>query len=177
MRKVVSAVSAVVLTVVVALVSGTQLAAANTLVATNPIAGSTLRTSPSAVTITTEFALMDLGNEVSVSDPNGARVDDGTLTVNGTNVVLGMKALTVPGIYTVTYLLVTENEEPLQGQFRFTFSASAASAAPTASYSPTPKKVAGSDFATNVFIIALMVLAIIVLIALSLYARKLYFKK
>ena len=177
MRKVVSAASAFVLTVLVALVSGIQPANANTLVSTNPIAGSTLRTSPSAVTITTELALMDMGNEVSVTDPNGARVDDGTLTVNGTTVVLGMKALTVPGIYTVSYLLVSENEEPLQGQYRFTFSAAAASAAPTESYSPTPEKVAGSDFATNVFIIALMVLAIIVLIALSLYARKLYLKK
>ena len=181
MRKVVSAASAFVLTVLVAfsvtLVSGVQPASANTLVSTNPIAGSTLRTSPSAVTITTELALMDMGNEVSVTDPNGARVDDGTLTVNGTTVVLGMKALTVPGIYTVSYLLVAENEEPLQGQYRFTFSAAAASAAPSASYSPTPEKVAGSDFATNVFIIVLMVLAIIVLIALSLYARKLYLKK
>ena len=177
MRKVVSAVSAFVLTVLIGLVAGVQSASANTLVATNPIAGSTLRTSPSAITITTEFPLMDIGNEVSVTDPNGGRVDDGTLTVNGTNVVLGMKALTLSGIYTVTYLLVSENDEPLQGQYRFTFSSAAASVAPTPSYSATPQEVAGSDFATNIFIVALMVLAIIVLIALSLYARKLYFKK
>ena len=177
MRKVVPSVSAFVLTLLFSLVVGVHPASANTLVSTNPIAGSTLRTSPGAVTITTELPLMDMGNEVSVTDPNGARVDDGTLTVNGTNVVLGMKSLTVNGIYTVTYLLVSENEEPLQGQYRFTYSAAAASAAPTESYSPTPEKVAGSDFATNVFIIALMALAIIVLIALSLYARKLYLKK
>lgn len=177
MRKVVTGVTAFVLTLLAALIVGINPAAANTLVSTNPIAGSTLRTSPGAITITTELPLMDMGNEVSVTDPNGARVDDGTLTINGTNVVLGLKALTANGIYTVTYLLVAENEEPLQGQYRFTYSAAAASAAPTTSYSPTPQKVAGSDFATNVFIIALMVLAIMVLIALSLYARKLYRKK
>jgi len=160
-----------------ALLLGVNPAQANTLVSTNPIAGSTLRTSPSAVTITTELPLMDMGNEVSVTDPNGGRVDDGTITVNGNTLVLGMKELTLTGIYTVSYLLVTENDQPLQGSYRFTFSAAAASAAPTQSYSPTPEKVAGSDFATNVFIILLMALAIVVLIALSLYARKLYFKK
>lgn len=164
-------------TLFILLVTSATPATANTLVSTNPIAGSTLRTSPSAVTITTELPLMDIGNEVSVTDPNGARVDDGTLTVNGTNVVLGMKALSVTGIYTVTYLLVSESDTPLQGEFRFTFSSAAVSAAPSATYTPTPQPASGSDFATNLFVIALMVLAIIVLIALSLYARKLYFKK
>ena len=173
MRKVVTGLSAVA----VFLFATITPAAANTLVSTNPIAGSTLRTSPGAVTITTELPLMDIGNEVSVTDPNGARVDDGTLTVNGTNVVLGMKSLTVTGIYTVTYLLVAENDVPLQGQYRFTFASAAVSAAPTVTYSPTPEKVGGSDFGTNLFVIALMILAIIVLIALSFYARKLYFKK
>lgn len=173
MRKVGAGIAAIALS----FFAGVLPASANTLVATNPIAGSTLRTSPSAVTITTELPLMDIGNEVSVTDPNGARVDDGTLTVNGTNVVLGMKALTVTGIYTVSYLLVSQDDTPLQGEYRFTFSSSAVSAAPTTSYSPTPEKIGGSDFATNLFVIALMVLAIIVLIALSLYARKLYFKK
>ena len=96
-----------------------------------------LRTSPSAVSITTELPLMDIGNEVSVADPNGARVDDGTLTVTGTNVVLGMKELTVSGIYTVTYLLVAENDVPLQGQYRFTYSSPVVSAAPSTTYSPT----------------------------------------
>lgn len=166
-----------VVALLVAIFSLGDFASANTLVSTNPIAGSTLRTSPSAITITTELPLMDMGNEVSVTDPNGARVDDGTLTVNGTNVVLGMKQLTVSGIYTVAYSLVAENDVPLQGEYRFTFSASAVSAAPTVSYSATPEKASGSDFATNLFVIALMCLAIIVLIALSLYARKLYFKK
>ena len=173
MRKVAAGGAALALSFLVGVTS----ASANTLVATNPIAGSTLRTSPSAVTITTELPLMDIGNEVSVTDPNGARVDDGTLTVNGTNVVLGMKSLTVTGIYTVSYLLVSQDDVPLQGEYRFTFSSSAVSAAPTASYSPTPEKAGGSDFVTNLFVIALMFLAIIVLIALSLYARKLYFKK
>jgi len=56
-------------------------ALANSLVATSPIAGSTLKVEPSAVTITVEITPMDMGNEVTVTDPSGRRVDDGTLTV------------------------------------------------------------------------------------------------
>ena len=39
-------------------------AQANTLVATSPIAGSTLKAGPSAITITTEFPLIEEGNDV-----------------------------------------------------------------------------------------------------------------
>ena len=88
-----------------------------------------------------------------------------------------MKELTISGIYTVTYLLVAENDVPLQGQYRFTYSSPVVSAAPSTTYSPTAEKVAGSNFGMNLFVIVLMLLAIAVLIALSLYARKLYSKK
>ena len=60
------------------LASGISSAYANTLVATSPIAGSTLKAGPSAVSITTELPLMEFGNEVSVTDPNGKRVDSTT---------------------------------------------------------------------------------------------------
>lgn len=63
------------------------LAQANTLVATSPIAGSTLKAGPSAITITTEFPLIEEGNEIIVTDPNGKRVDTGILTVLGTDAV------------------------------------------------------------------------------------------
>jgi len=44
---------------------------ANSLVATTPVAGSTIQSAPSAITITTQLALMDAGNEVTVTDPTG----------------------------------------------------------------------------------------------------------
>ena len=79
-------------------------AQANTLVATSPIAGSTLKAGPSAITITTEFPLIEEGNEVVVTDPNGKRVDTGILTVLGTDAVAEMKPLETSGLYKVTYL-------------------------------------------------------------------------
>ena len=44
-------------------------ALANSLVATSPIAGATLKVAPSAVTITVEITPMDMGNEITVTDP------------------------------------------------------------------------------------------------------------
>ena len=55
-------------------------AIANTLVSTSPIPGAALESAPSAITITTEVPLMGEGNEITVTDPTGARVDDGAIT-------------------------------------------------------------------------------------------------
>lgn len=156
---------------------GTTPALANSLVATSPIAGTTIKTSPSAVTITTEIAVMDTGNEVSVTDANGARVDDGTLSISGTDVVVGMKPLTNPGIYTVNYLLLAENDVPLAGSFTFNFAAPAVIATPEPVATTEGKTNGSGNFTTNILVGLLMLSALGVLIALSAYARKLYSKK
>ena len=146
---------------------------ANTLVATSPLSGATLQSAPSAVTITTELPLMDTGNEVSVTDPTGVRVDDGALTIDGINAVIGLKQLVKTGIYTVNYSLLAENEVPLIGSYTFNFLEPTviATPAPEPSMTPTPS---GNDLGTTIFVLGLLAAAIIVTIALSLYARKLY---
>lgn len=146
---------------------------ANTLVATQPIADSTIKTAPSAVTITTELPLMDMGNEVSVTDPTGARVDDGTLTIAGTDVLVGLKPITQSGIYKVTYSLLAENDVPLTGSFTFNFSAPVMET-PRVVEPTTEPEVNGSNFGTNVFVIGMLVVSAGVLIAMALYARKLF---
>lgn len=153
-------------------------AQANTLVATTPIAGSTLKAGPSAITITTEFPLIEEGNEIVVTDPNGKRVDTGILTVLGTDAVAEMKPLETSGLYKVTYLLLAEADIPLEGSFTFTYSAvvistPSASAAPQPSASATSEP-AGSNFGTNLFVIFLLGLSILVLIGMGAYARKIF---
>ena len=113
---------------------------ANTLVATSPLSGATLQSAPSAVTITTELPLMDTGNEVSVTDPTGVRVDDGALTIDGINAVIGLKQLVKTGIYSVNYSLLAENDVPLVGTFTFNFAEPTviATLAPEPSKIPTP---------------------------------------
>jgi methionine-rich copper-binding protein CopC len=153
-------------------------AQANTLVATSPIAGSTLKAGPSAITITTEFPLIEEGNEIIVTDPNGKRVDTGILTVLGTDAVAEMKPLETSGVYKVSYLLLAEADIPLEGSYTFTYSAivistPSASAAPQPSASATSEPI-GSNFGTNLFVIFLLGLSILVLIGMGAYARKIF---
>ena len=153
-------------------------AQANTLVATSPIAGSTLKAGPSAITITTEFPLLDEGNEIVVTDPNGKRVDTGILTVLGTDAVAEMKPLETSGLYKVSYLLLAEADIPLEGSYTFTYSAVVIST-PSASVAPQPSASAtsepvGSNFGTNLFVIFLLGLSILVLIGMGAYARKIF---
>ena len=154
------------------LISAPQ-AVANTLVATSPIPGASLESPPSAVSITTEVPLIDAGNEITVTDPTGARVDDGLLTIDGVNAVIGLKPLVKTGIYTVNYSLLGENDVPLIGKYTFNFLEPAviATPQPDASSAPTPS---GNNLGTTIFVLGLLAAAIIVTVALSLYARKLY---
>jgi hypothetical protein len=118
---------------------------------------------------------MDMGNSITVTDPSGARVDDGTLAINGTNAVIGLKPLVTSGVYRVTYILLAENDIPLEGSYTFNFSAPSVIATPEPSSSTSePTKVTGNNLVTGIFVIALLFVAIAVLIVLSLYARKLY---
>jgi methionine-rich copper-binding protein CopC len=156
-------------------------AQANTLVATSPIAGSTLKAGPSAITITTEFPLIEEGNEIAVTDPNGKRVDTGILTVLGTDAVAEMKPLETSGVYKVSYLLLSEGDIPLEGSYTFTYSAivlstPSASAAPQPSASATSEPV-GSNYGTNLFVIFLLGLSILVLVGMGAYARKIFKEK
>lgn len=156
----------------------TPTAHANTLVATSPIAGSTLKAGPSAITITTEFPLIEEGNEIIVTDPNGKRVDTGILTVLGTDAVAEMKPLETSGLYKVSYLLLSEVDVPLEGSYTFTYSAVVLST-PSASAIPQPSVTAtaqpvGSNFGTNLFVIFLLGLSILVLIGMGAYARKIF---
>jgi len=156
-------------------------AQANTLVATSPIAGSTLKAGPSAITITTEFPLIEEGNEIVVTDPNGKRVDTGILTVLGTDAVAEMKPLEISGQYKVSYLLLSEADVPLEGSYTFTYSAVVIST-PSTSAIPQPSVTAtaepvGSNFGTNLFVIFLLGLSILVLVGMGAYARKIFKEK
>jgi methionine-rich copper-binding protein CopC len=153
-------------------------AGANILVSTSPISGSTVSVSPTNVTVTGQLPLwadaVD-ANVITVKDPNGDRVDDGTISILDLSATVGLKPLVVTGMYRVSYSLLSEADEPLVGEFSFKYSAPSNIAPvepnpePTQSQSP-----ASSSWATNVFVILLLIGAVIVTIGLSLYARKIY---
>jgi methionine-rich copper-binding protein CopC len=147
---------------------------ANSLVATSPISGSTTTTAPTSVTVTAQVALLEEGNEITIVDPAGNRVDDGTISVDQASVSVGLRALVDTGIYNVSYILLTDGEDPLEGSFTFNYS-SPNVIEPAPQVSPTQSsQSASSSWGTNVFVIALLVVAFLVLVGLSLYARKLF---
>ena len=112
---------------------------------------------------------------ITVTDPNGVRVDDGTIAIADMSATVGVKPLTETGIYTVTYSLASEGDAPLEGSFTFKYMApssiSPAEPSPKATQSQSP---ASSSWGTNIFVILLLVLAVFVTVGLSLYARKLF---
>jgi len=110
-----------------------------------------------------------------VTDPNGVRVDDGTITILGMSATVGLRPLVDSGIYTVTYSLASQADAPLAGSFTFKYQSpsviSTANPAPGPSQSQTP---ASSSWGTNVFVIFMLFIAVLVTFGLSLYARKLF---
>ena len=116
---------------------------------------------------------MDIGNEVTVTDPKGSRVDDGALTIDGINAVIGLRQLVKTGIYSVNYSLFAENDLPLIGKFTFNFAEPTVVATVVPKPTPTPTP-SGDNLGTTVFVLGLLAAALIVTVALSLYARKLY---
>lgn len=157
---------------------GVTTAAANTLVSTNPISGSTLSVSPTNVTISGQVTLLadaPDASSITVTDPNGVRVDDGTIYISDMSATVGVRPLVDSGIYTVAYSLAAEGDAPLEGSFTFKFQApsviSTANPNPEPTQSQTP---ASSSWGTNVFVIILLFAAVLVTVGLSLYARKLF---
>jgi len=158
--------------------SGVSNAQANSLVGTSPISGSTVSVSPTSVTVTGQVLLLADAidaNVISVIDPNGVRVDDGTITVVEMSATVGVKPLTDSGRYTVSYSLLSDGDAPLEGSFTFNYSAPSSIAptepSPSPSQSQTP---ASSSWGTNFFVITMLVLSAAVTVGLSLYARKLF---
>lgn len=153
---------------------------ANSLISTNPTMGSIVNSSPSAISLRTTDALLDLGNSVTVTDPQGNRVDDGTLSVDGTNIVAGLKLLKVSGVYTVAYTFFTDNDVPLEGTYTFSFKAPGAIASQSPSaviVEPTPIVEPANASGAPTFIILLMMSAFLVFVGLSLYAWKIIAKR
>jgi copper resistance protein C len=154
---------------------GTTATFANSLVSTSPISGSTLSVSPTSVTVTGQLPLLPEANEISVTGPNGVRVDDGTIMVNDVSATVGLMPLTESGFYTVSYLLYAEGDAPLEGSYRFKYQAPSTIAPENPTPQPNESQApASSSWATNIFVIFLLIMAVAVTIGLSLYARKLF---
>ena len=147
---------------------------ANSLTSTVPISGAILNVAPSAVTLTTQAPLANMGSEISVTDPKGSKVDDGALTIDGNSAVVGVLPLTEKGIYTVQYSLITDNDVPLTGSYTFTLNAPDKITTPAPVNTKSAAVKTSSNFGTTLFVILVAVAALIVAVGLIIYGRKLF---
>jgi methionine-rich copper-binding protein CopC len=145
---------------------------ATSIVSTSPTAGSVLSISPTAVTIKANADLLDGANEITVSDSKGIRVDDGSIQIQGSVLMVGVKPLTISGLYTVAYTLMAIDQPPLTGTFTFLYNAPAEMALPTPIPSEEEVLTNSPNRMTDLFVIGLMIFAFIMLIFLSRYAKQ-----
>jgi methionine-rich copper-binding protein CopC len=145
---------------------------ATSIVSTSPTAGAVLSISPTAVTIKANADLLDGANEITVSDSKGIRVDDGSIQIQGSVLMVGVKPLTISGLYTVAYTLMAIDQPPLTGTFTFLYNAPAEMALPTPIPSEEEVLTNSPNRMTDLFVIGLMIFAFIMLIFLSRYAKQ-----
>jgi methionine-rich copper-binding protein CopC len=142
------------------------------IVSTSPTAGSVLSVAPTAVTIKASAELEDVANEITVTDPNGVRVDDGSVQIQGQVLMVGLKPLTISGLYTVSYTIMAIADVPTVSSFTFLYNAPAEMTLATPSPSQSEVNTPTANRTTDIFVIALLIFAFIILIFLSRYAKQ-----
>ena len=153
---------------------GTNIAAATSIVSTSPTAGSILSISPSAVSIKANSDLVEGANSIEVTNPSGVRVDDGSVQVQGSVLLVGLKPLDTSGTYTVSYSLMVIDEESASGTFTFIYNSpgEVTMATPEPTTSEDPLSTNNPNRLTDLFVVALLIFAFIVLVFLSRYAKQ-----
>ena len=153
---------------------GTSPSFATSIITTSPTAGSILNLSPSAISIKANSDLVEGANTVEVISPEGIRVDDGAIQIQGQVILVGLKPLQTSGTYTVSYTLMAIDEESTSGTFTFIYNApdEVSLPTPTPTVSEDPLASNNPNRLTDLFVIGLMIFAFIVLVFLSRYAKQ-----
>ncbi len=121
----------ILLTAALALLGAGPASAHSALVSADPADGSTLRTAPTAVTLTFNEDVKGQFSKVIVTDPEGRQVAEAA-TVAGPVVSARLPAGLVDGRYRVVYSVVSADTHRIAGELHFTL---ATSGAPTSTSS------------------------------------------
>ena len=84
----------------------------------SPLVGSTVATAPHELALTFTQSLEPAFSTVTVTGPNGARVDEGKTQVSGNTIRVGLKAAG-PGTYRVHWRALSVDTHSSQGNFTF----------------------------------------------------------
>ncbi len=84
----------------------------------NPMVGATVPTAPAEVALWFTENLEPAFSSVEVTDPSGARVDQGKAAVSGNTMQIGLKAVG-PGTYRVHWHALSVDTHTTEGNFTF----------------------------------------------------------
>jgi len=102
------------------------------LISMTPTDGSLVMTAPTQVVLTFDENVQSLGDAISVIDPTGKRVDNGSPQVLNNTMTELLQPITVPGHYQVLYRVVSADGHPVTKELGFNYlSASGPTGAPT----------------------------------------------
>ena len=164
-----------VVALLISLIIGTLSAGpamATSLVSSSPVGGAVLSVAPTAVTITANADLTDGANDLTVLDPTGKRVDDGSVQMQGATLTVGIKPLTATGVYTVNYTIMAIGESPITSSFTFLFNAPSVISEPTPGSTDVPKTSQSVNRTSDFLVIALLIFACFILVLMSRYAKQ-----
>jgi len=87
----------------------------------NPKANAVLFTMPSQVRLQFSDEIIELpgGNVISVTGPNGRRIDTGATTVLGNQMTVKLRKISTLGKYTVRYRVISEDGHPVNASYKF----------------------------------------------------------
>ncbi|MTB71287.1 hypothetical protein GGG17_04735 [Arsenicicoccus sp. MKL-02] len=138
----------ILLTAALALLGAGPASAHSALVSADPADGSTLRTAPTAVTLTFNEDVKGQFSKVIVTDPEGRQVAEAA-TVAGPVVSARLPAGLVDGRYRVVYSVVSADTHRIAGELHFTLAKSGAPTSTSSTSSPATTSAPASSSPTS----------------------------
>lgn len=109
----------------------------NVLIGSDPQDGARLAAAPSRVTLTFDQPVRADFAKIAVTGPDGARYEDGEVTVRGDDVGVSLRGHGPAGEYVIGYQIVSNDGHPVIGKLTFTVTAPGAPAtSPAAEAAP-----------------------------------------
>lgn len=148
------------------------------LLSSNPEANAIVEVAPEEISLRYSGEIMDIGNQVRVTNADGEQVGKGNVLVKGMTVTqpLAIKDLQADDTYTVKWRVVSSDGHPIQGVYTFTVGKGKEIATPTASASTSAVSVSPTDKtgfnATNIAIVLVASAAVLALLVTVLVKNR-----
>jgi len=150
-------IASVLLSMLSVLGLATAAQAHSVLISMAPADGSLVMTAPSEVVFTFDENVQSLGDAVSVVDPTGKQVQNGSPQILNNTMTQALQPITVPGHYQVSYRVVSADGHPVTKELGFNY---LSNVGPT--QVPTPSGDTGSSWLTTALVtVGVLIVALV----------------